>query len=163
MAAPCFMVRNMSVLPTGCLACFAIFVPSKGPSYGRGRPGSLPYLEKQSPGSRHCATGLYYGQMTSFNPCGGVPSWDTDLGLMDMGPVVPLALQCSLTLTRSLCSAFFHIVCLFRQRGRCQMLFVSTVTHPVKDLDLSWVSDGLLQEAAHRKTSIGRLPIMKES
>lgn len=142
MAAPCFTVRNTSVLPTRCLACFAIFVPRKGPSYWRGRPGSLPYLEKQSPGSGHHATALYHGQMASFNPCGGVPSWDTGLGLVDVGPVVPLVLQCSLTLSRSLCCACFRTVCLFRRGGRCQMLFVSTVAQPVRpgsQLSLRWV------------------------
>lgn len=136
MAALCFTVRNTSVLPTRCLACFAIFVPRKGPSYWRGRPGALPYLEKQSPGSRHHATAPYHGQMASFSPCGGVPSWDTGLGLVDVGPVVPLALQCSLTLSRSLCCACFRTVCLFRQGGQMSDAFCLYSSSPSK----TWIS-----------------------
>lgn len=82
MAAPSSTVRDMSALLTACLTCFAIFVPSKGPSSCRGRPGSWPYLGKQGTGSKHRASGLCYGQMITFNPCNDVHGWDIDLGLI---------------------------------------------------------------------------------
>lgn len=108
MAALSSTVRDTSSLQTGCLACFAIFVPSKGQSSCRGRPGSWPYLGKRGTGSRHRATGLCYGQMTSFNPYSEVHGSDTDLRLMDVCLAGPLALQCSSALIRSPCYALSY-------------------------------------------------------